>query len=66
MATNKEIRAWATAQGVEVGVRGRLSKAVKVDYFEQHPHEARLAAQAKGLKVGVKGRLPKAIFNEIA
>ena len=61
------IREWASANGIEVGKRGRISHDVFEAYLLAHPAEARQFLKAQGLVVGNRGRLsPKMIHAAVS
>ena len=47
------IREWASANGIEVGKRGRISHDVFEAYLLAHPAEARQFLKAQGLWLAI-------------
>lgn len=51
------VREFAAKQGLEVGVRGKLSQEVKVAFLTENPSVARTIAEANEVDVPARGKL---------
>jgi hypothetical protein len=65
MLNNKEIRAWAKEQGIEVGKRGRIDRGVKVAFLKAHPREVRALAADTSIELPKRGRLSAAQVDSV-
>lgn len=66
MLNASDVRAFALANGHKVGVRGRLPRALFVEYLAAHPRVAREVASANGISLAVRGRISAANLTAIA
>lgn len=59
------VRGWAAQAGIEIGKRGRVSRAVLVDYLLAHQAEARTIAKALNVPTPARGRLSRATVDAL-
>jgi hypothetical protein len=62
-----DIRAWAQEQGLPVGIRGRLSIDLIVQYLAAHPKEAKAFGRTlSGVEIPARGRMKDETRRAIA
>lgn len=61
-----DIREYAKANGIEVGVRGKIALSTKVAYLNENPEVTRLLAEANGVEVNTRGKLSAESIEAVA
>ena len=62
----KDVRAWAVAESIRGGTRGRVPSQLTTEYLFAHPAEARQLGDQLGLVVPMRGRVSYQTCEQIA